>query len=330
MKLPLKKMLLWVLPLIIIISVQPLKAQETAILSIQTTDTIDVCGNDKRVIVTVSLGNVLKSDSLLYFDIELKYDPTKVQFNQILTSGTLSEQFAGEIPATGEFSGVGYARAYAGSFKDIPVSGNKPLIGFLGTAKSTCPDTTEVILSSLDLEFKRTIIDTQKAVIIAREGKSANRFVSLASTVDSINLNDTVNSQTVNFKISGSQGTRLKEGILKVDYNHSSFKVSQIIPATSNIEIVKVDSNSTGLEISFKALDTNSLALREIQTVFERIKDTTETSIATAFIKDINQCSCISLLKDTVNIKVNNIKKIVNSIQTGKEPQQEVKFSEKN
>ncbi len=315
MRLLLKTTLLWVLPLILIISVQPLLAQTTATISVYAVDTVDVCGVDKRVVVAVSLGQVLKSDSLLYFDIELKFDQTKLKFDQILTSGTLSEQFTG-LPTQGYFAGKGVVRATGGNIQDIPVFGDKPLIAFLGKALSTCSDTIEIAISDFDIEFKRPITDTLKTKVIVREGQSLKRFVSLQSSEDSLFFNDSVTTQKIDFSINASSGTRLQEGVLKVDYDQSSFKISQIEAVTPDIQILKVDTITGGVEISFKILDTSTAVVRKISAIFKREKDTNEISFVHGFLKDINSCSCISLLKDTIGITVINVKKIVNSIES--------------
>ncbi len=313
MQLLLKKMLVWVLPLILIISVQPLRAQTTAKISVYALDTVDICGGNKRVVVAVSLGQVLRSDSLLYFDIELKFDQKKIKFDQILTSGTLSEKFNG-LPTQGYFAGKGVVRATGGNIQDIPVAGSEPLVGFLGTVLSTCADTIGIAISDFDIEFKRSIVDTQNTKIIVREGKSLQRFASLKVFQDSLKFNDSVTTQQVTFSISATSGTKFRDAVLKVDYDQSSFKISDIAAITQDIQILKIDSTGTGVEISFKNLDTNSTAVRKIQAVFKREKDTSEISVIQGSLKDINTCSCISFLKDSVVIIAINQKKIVNSV----------------
>ncbi|MES2764880.1 MAG: hypothetical protein V4642_03360 [Bacteroidota bacterium] len=292
---------------------------QVATISAYAVDTVDVCSGSKRVVVAVSLGQVgqigqvLKSDSLLYFDIELKFDQNKIKFDQVLTSGTLSEKFTG-FPTQGYFAGKGVVRATGGNIQDIPVTGSEPLIAFLGTVLSTCADTVNVEISYFDIEFKRPITDTVNAKVLVQEGKSLKRFASVKASQDSLNFNDSILTQQVIFSINASTGTKLREGILKVDYNTSSFKISQIAAETQDIEIVKVDSTITGVEISFKNLDTNSAVDRKIKAVFKRERDTNEVSSINVVLKDINDCSCVSFLKDSVSISVTNQKKIINTI----------------
>ena len=182
--LPFKKILFWALPLIMFISGQPLKGwQNEGAIVISAPQTVDVCTPNRQVVVIVSLGKIEKSDSLLVFDIELKFDQSKIRFDQILTLNTLSEQFSsGIIKTTGDFSKKGFARASGGTITDNPAAGDKPLIGFLGVAEGDCADTIDVELSYIDFseEFKKRFNDTINAQVILKEGLSPNRTVDLS------------------------------------------------------------------------------------------------------------------------------------------------------
>jgi hypothetical protein len=320
------KMLLIVLPLVIITSAQHVRAQNAINLKIESIEEVDICNEDKRVIVVVSLGEILKSDSLLYFDIELKFDPSKIQFDQILSTGTLSEQFASDMPATGIFTRYGYVGAYAGSFHDIPAYGAKPLIAFLGRAKVECPDSIEISLSDLDIELKRAIVDTQSAVVVAREGQLSTRKLQLLAEQDTLKFKDISNEQQLRLSIIGSKGIKLTEGILKVDYNESLFKISAIETLSDSVEIKENVSYGTGNTIVLNFRDTLKSNSEEIIITFESLTDTSVTEDIFAEITRVNDCSCVSIINEKVKITAVLEKKITSSIDKGDSESQNIEL----
>lgn len=129
---------------------------------------IDLCGKEyqKDVIIAPYLGNVLKSDSLIGFEIVIEYDPEVVQINQQLYTGTMSQFFEfksatfekGEIIMEGFVSMAAYPN---------PVSGDLPLVAFGGKFIGKCDeDAYFKVKYFYPIDGFRGTIDTIKDITI--------------------------------------------------------------------------------------------------------------------------------------------------------------------
>jgi len=130
--------------------------------SINVVNNIDYCSKDSTFLVTIDIGSLTTADSVLLYDVTLKYPATKVQFLQVLYQNTLSEAL--ETKSYGSRD-TGEIRVYGFNvFKFI--SGSKPLVALLFKHKAECTD-------SLSLSFASLPDFNQEAKVYARELRSA-------------------------------------------------------------------------------------------------------------------------------------------------------------
>lgn len=147
---------------------------QTARLALRVLDTVDVCGRRECVLI-VNISAVQPRDSLMGFNLAIRYNPEKLVFHTMLVSGTLAEGMEQR-----SFSVLyGEIRAYAFTLTHL-ISGAKPLVAFLGDYRQECPDTTTVQLQYVEFneEFERqntVVVDTTPVSVYARVVDSPSR-----------------------------------------------------------------------------------------------------------------------------------------------------------
>ncbi|MCS7176136.1 MAG: T9SS type A sorting domain-containing protein [Candidatus Kapabacteria bacterium] len=107
-------------------------------------------------------------DSLMGFNLAIRFNPEKLRFHTMLTAGTLAEL----MEQRGFSAPHGEIRAYAFTLSRT-VAGSRPLVAFLGDYQLKCPDTTHVQLQYVEFneEFERrrvVVVDTLPKTIEAR------------------------------------------------------------------------------------------------------------------------------------------------------------------
>lgn len=144
------------LTVLLTVSSLPSAAADTLVIASQ--QTINVCSlkSDQKFLIYVNIGEIYFSDSLMSFDIFLKYDTTKLVFTNMLTTGTLAAQMSdlGPVWRPKDQGGV----CYAGGASILQhARGNLPLIAFQGQFKGACGDTTSISLDEVlfNSEFRR-------------------------------------------------------------------------------------------------------------------------------------------------------------------------------
>jgi hypothetical protein len=102
---------------------------------------VDLCGKvfQKDVIIAPSLGTIVKSDSLVGFEIVIEYNPDVVQMNQQLYTNTMSQFFKFKNTTFDKERGEIIMEGFV-SFDAFPnpVSGDFPLVAFGGTFIGEC------------------------------------------------------------------------------------------------------------------------------------------------------------------------------------------------
>ncbi|GEM_PF-1078234 len=147
---------------------QMLGAGQIARFAVRVWDTVDVCGRRECVLVVDVTPPVESQDSLMGFNLAIRFDPEKLVFHTLLTSGTLAEA----MDQRGFNASYGEIRAYAFTLTRT-ISGARPLVAFLGDYRQECPDTTSVQLLYVEFneEFERrrtVVVDTTPVPVYAR------------------------------------------------------------------------------------------------------------------------------------------------------------------
>lgn len=131
---------------------------------------IDNCDtNSKNVLVTISIGNITKADSLYGCSFQLSFDSNKIKFTDLIKLNTLFEYFSNtSVGFYYKGSATGYGANLGFSDADI-VYGDRPLFALYGKWIGDCNDSCKVKLDYLDFtdEFGKKITDTVNASVVA-------------------------------------------------------------------------------------------------------------------------------------------------------------------
>lgn len=128
-------------------------------LNIRSLRSIDVCGSEKSALITIDLGEIYFSDSLMSFDITLSYDTTYLIPGTVLSNGTLSQQLSWMDGPFLNAAVPGELRIFGASIF-TPAKGSLPLVAMTVEAKRLiCGITTPIGLAypaEFNPEFKRS------------------------------------------------------------------------------------------------------------------------------------------------------------------------------
>ncbi|MFM8436940.1 MAG: T9SS type A sorting domain-containing protein [Candidatus Kapaibacterium sp.] len=130
-------------------------------IAVKIVDGVDYCSSDSTFIVIIDCGTLSNADSLLLYDISIRYPATKVSFKQVLYQGTLSENI--ESKGFGSRD-TGEVRVYGFNVARF-LTGAKPLVALLFRHTAVCTDSLRIGFSNLP-EFN------PEAKVYIREAKS--------------------------------------------------------------------------------------------------------------------------------------------------------------
>ncbi len=283
---------------------QTVKAADTVDVVLSQVGSIDVCGekSDKDIIILLSVGRVLQSDSLFGFNFEIKYDSVKFKFHSPVYLNTLAEFF--DIKDV-NFGKKGLVRGYASvGLLGSQISGNRPLIGIYGDYIDNCPDSSEISLKYIEFtdEFKKVIRDYKPAMIQAVEADKPNRFLKTDFELNTITdlIKDTVIEMRINLGI-GTQ-VRVDTAEFEIFTDNKDMLSLVDLNLSNNLELIsKTNSDSTQLRFKLKLNDING----QYANLKIRVKQN-KTDSARIIINPVytNYCSCVKrFYGDTILIK---------------------------
>jgi len=284
--------------LAVVTAASTLSAQDT--LRFESYRTVDVCSNERRWLLAVTLGKVLPSDSLVSFDITIGYDRTLLRPTDVLKEGTLSAGMAYEpflntvVPNEMRIAGGNIIKTVYGDLPLFAVAGD-----FLGDC--TQSDTLGYPWpSTFNAEFKKriTIIrrDSVKAVAVAKGNKS----VGLAANVDTVVVDGA--REFVDIVLQGmklrADSTRYRF-LIKSTSPQLSLTPGQQVKGLVNVMEKQV---KDGIEIEATVVDASpEFQVRYSVSTSERPMSAT-VQIAS---DDLSDCLCEKpALRDTIVIKI--------------------------
>lgn len=137
---------IFALGLLIIMSSSLAKSKDYK-LEILDLNPVDLCGKEfeREIIIAPTIGSVLKSDSLIGFELSINYDPEVVKINRVLTINTFADRFKyKKSNADGENGEIVFEGAVDLKGFPNPLSGDMPLVGFAGDFIGSCNDTAVI------------------------------------------------------------------------------------------------------------------------------------------------------------------------------------------
>ncbi|MCX7736017.1 MAG: hypothetical protein N2319_04830 [Candidatus Kapabacteria bacterium] len=277
---------------LLILSNQTAKA-DTVDVVLSQVGSIDVCGDksDKDIIILISIGRVLQSDSLFGFNFEISYDSVKFKFHSPVYLNTLAEFF--DIKDV-NFGKKGLVRGYASvGLLGSQISGNRPLIGIYGDYLGSCADSSEIKLNYIEFtdEFKKVIRSYKPTMVQAVEVDKPNRYLKTDFELNSIS--DLRKDTIIDIKINLEMGTQIKLDtatiVIKADNKKliafEDFELSKDLEFISNEYI-----DSSFLNIKFKFNNNINQFINLKARVNENKTDSSVIKVNPIYT---NYCSCV-------------------------------------
>jgi hypothetical protein len=311
------KLIFW---LLLLSSSQNLKAEfQKVLLKNENQSLIDLCGNQnlREILLTVNLGDVKISDSLLSYEFIIQYDTSKVRFQRALTLNTLASFFDIDNSTVSNSE----ARIYGsgGQLNNLfkPVAGSRPLIAFLGNFIGNCGDSTNISMYKIEMnnEFKIKYDTTNPSNTITIYGdviEKNERNLKLSSFDTVSILFDTVISREI---VLGSQIDNSMNNIeLSFEYDKSLLSITDFISnGKSKLEVDTIIENSLGCVVRLsrkskvKFDDTLAFKMKSIQ------NKENESKIEVKLL-NLDKCSCITGSNNLLS-SVTHKKKSVSSVE---------------
>jgi len=288
--------MIFALGLLIILSSSQAKSKEYK-LELLDLNSIDLCGKEfqKEVIIAPTIGNILRSDSLIGFELSLSYDPAVIKMNKILTINTHADGFQyTQMHTDGETGEIVFEGAVDLKGFPKPISGDRPLIGFGGNFIGDCFDSTVVKVNyffTFD-DFKGSVDADSELEIIGSIVDKPTRAISFEIMEDHINLKkDSITKVNVNLDL--GEMSSLEYWKIKANIDSDSVRIdsvnvkgaAELIDVTNSedngyyIELKVNDATDVGFELSLLSSKIDSSEVRlDLETV-----ETTECICATNF-----------------------------------------------
>lgn len=230
-------------------------------LELQDLNNIDLCGKEfqKEVIIAPSLGNLLRSDSLIGFELSLSYDPDVVKMNRILTINTHADRFEyTQSFVDGEIGEIVFEGAIDLQGFPTPLSGDRPLVGFAGNFIGECVDTTVFRVNYFFAydEFNGNVDVSDELVISGDIVDKPSRTISFAIENEDIKLKKD-SSALVDINLDLGEMSSLEHWRVKAVLSSDSVTISNVL-GNSSIEVKNVtDTNDNGYYIELKVKDNS-------------------------------------------------------------------------
>lgn len=299
--------------LTVIVAVSTATAQDT--VKIVSLRTIDVCTNDKRWLVAVSLGRINFSDSLQSFDITIGFNRDILRPTDALKEGTLAGQMSigplVSLTTPGEMRVSGFNTVRS-------VGGDLPLIGVAGEFLGTCSDIGALTLPypiDFNGEFKRkfdvAVIESVQPVAVAKnESTKGIRFLETSAAID-----DTLDSTTLTAEVIGE----IRDGgmaiTLSVEGEWDSLATFQPTVRVENANLIEVRKELRSITVSLTSDPKTALQPQVHYDFLRRSTASAGKFNVMVFSRNSDLCACFQpTIKDTALIEVK--KSIVSSCKS--------------
>ena len=334
---------IFALGLLIVMSSSQAKSKDYK-LEILDLNPVDLCGKEfeREIIIAPTIGTVVKSDSLIGFEISLSYDPEVVRMNRVLTINTFADRFKfKKSNADGEKGEIVFEGAVGLQGFPNPLSGNLPLVGFAGDFIGSCNDTAIIGINyffpfddfkgSVDadttLEIAGTIVDKpsrsigfeiEESEMILKKDSSANLNVNLnlgeLSSLEFWQVRFVLDTDSISIdEIVGNNSVEISNVTLEDD---NGYLVDMKILDTEetnimlNLKSSKYDTADVRLNIETVTTTECACATRFPGAEFAFTNEQSEDSVSTSvdyFVEYNNINGLIIPKTEGINIQVYNI-----------------------
>lgn len=284
-------------------------------LRIQSRRTVDLCSNDSTFLLTGSIGEVFFSDSLMYFDITLKYDTSVLRPTQGFPQGTLAGQldFGEDNPAY-DLRTRGEIGISAFSIS-TNAKGNLPLFAIGGYFVGSCHDRDSIRVPypadyiDFNEEFKRKVTLYTSEIFEAVANPISHPDLGPSFTDHSLQIEypDSTAQMSVTVNSAGLNGAPVVLTLTNSSTNGIAID-SIAMAAITPDSIVRIDDRT--LKIYYVA---SANAADPVVFVSTRHRNEYDTTTVTASLESHEDCGCIRPTKQD-SIKIFTHKQTVSMI----------------
>ncbi len=291
------------------------KAGDT--LRIESVRTVNLCSNDKTFLLTASIGEVFFSDSLMYFDITLRYDTSVIRPTQGFPQGTLAGQLEfGEYNPAYNFRTPGEIKVSAFSIS-THAKGNIPLIAIGGNFVGDCHDSDSITVPTIGMfyaldfnkEFKRKVTVDVSEIFAAVAIPVIKPSIGATIDTEAVHIEspDSTASFTIDLTTPELKNTRAALTVTKVPTNGISIDTVILVGATADsMKRIGIDT----VKVYYVAPSGPLQAQVVLSASHERNNDSTTF---TASVQSLEDCGCITPAK-TDSVRVVTHKKTVSAL----------------
>jgi hypothetical protein len=252
---------------------------------------VDVCSGDSSFIVTIECGPLSAVDSLLLYDISVRFPASKVSFKQVLYQNTLSENL--ETKGYGSRD-TGVIRVYGFNITRF-LSGSKPLVALLFKHAAGCADSIEIGFSSLpefNPEAKVYVRETRSALVPFSRTDDKKRSLTFQFSNDTIVLREGTSSFTTGLSWMLNGGARANSFSFKIR-SAGEVRIDSISHEQRHLVDDSVDGGSRLLQIrgrSGRSISSDSITLHC------STSEMVSTNLGILEVSDfyVDTCSCTS------------------------------------
>ena len=312
-----KRYILCIAAIIFLMVAAKAKIKSEIVPHIYSENIVNVCDSlsKKRVLFFVAIDNITRGDSLFGYDIEIKYDTTKLKILNYVNGNTLSEFFDINFNygLNGKISGYGITH----NVMDPPSYGDSLLIGFSAEWLGNCPDTAavEIVDMNFTSEFKRNYDSLGGGHVLAIKLPKGNIELNFQENSITLGHNDSIAYITLSIKLPKYHNT--KQIMMKFNMK-DSLKLMDVIPNNDNVDINNLDTNYN----SFVLNNLNNGISEIIMTAKFRIINNNNIANSLLTISDFqsDECSCI------LNFKSDSILIEYDTLGVRNETQSEIEY----
>ncbi|MEN6296129.1 MAG: hypothetical protein ABFD61_08390 [Chloroherpetonaceae bacterium] len=283
------------------------KIKSNTIPYIYSENIVNVCDSlsKKFVLFFVVIDKIQKSDSLFGFDLQIRYDTTKLKITNYVKGNTLSEFF--DIDFSYGLDGLINGYGIVSNVMAPPSYGDSILVGFSAEWLGNCPDSAFISLEELNFtsEFKRNYDSLNGGYVYAIRKQNNNIIETKFDTQDiKLKQTDSILETQLSIKFPKYHQTNavdvklnLKDDLSLIEANmHSGIGIIGNIDSIDNIiSIANINqyNNEIIIDIKFKILNYNNL-----NNIFLKV-DSVNTG----------DCNCIfGVRSDSVRINIDTLK----------------------
>lgn len=271
-------------------------------LRIRSVRTPNLCSNDTTVLLTASIGEVFFSDSLMYFDITLRYDTSVFRPTQGFPQGTLAGQldFGKDNPAY-NFRTPGEIRVSAFSIS-TNAKGNIPLIAIGGVFVGNCHDRDSITVPyavDFNEEFKRKVTVHVSEIFEAVAIPVSRPDLGATIETDSVRIDAPDSTARINLTVttSGLPGIPSVLTIAKTQTNGISID-SVLLLGVNPDSVLRFGPDTV---VVYYVAPSSPLQAQVVVSALHTRED--DSTMLTATVETFEDCGCIKpTKKDSVEI----------------------------